>query len=164
MFVLCSGLGKTSRELKESIQNDYKKTVKKRVVNKEPRAVGPSRRSGRATKEPVQYTDEDLDRVLPRLSSPKKSGGGRRGSVFVAFTEEQRAALKNAKEDWVDDFHDFLLHTPHGRQGKCVSVDNARSVIRQTELLAAGTGITYRHWDQGVYFAKVQSIDSTVYS
>jgi hypothetical protein len=79
--------------------------------------------------------------------------------VFVAFTEEQRAALKDAKEDWIDDFHDFLMHTPHGRQGKTVSEDNARSVIRQTEKLASGSGITYHHWAEGVYFAEGEEVD-----
>ena len=112
------GLNKTAQEIKAAARPKPKLAVTPKRKPKPKGQISPSRRSGRKAGEPVRYSDQDLDKLFPRQESAprRKSSGPRRKSVFVEFTEEQRATLDKA--DWIDDFHDFLLHIPHGRGWK----------------------------------------------
>jgi len=54
--------------------------------------------------------------------------------------------------DWLKEMAIWLETEPHGTHRKVCSPANARSVMRQVRLLAAGKGITYKHWPANVYF------------
>ena len=71
------------------------------------------------------------------------------------MTKEQREQL--AKFD-IDDFENFLLTVPHGRNCKPVSEANARTVLRQVKLLVSGAGVHYHHWPEGFYFRKGEPV------
>ena len=73
--------------------------------------------------------------------------------ALLRLTDEQLKRLGKA-EAWLEEFETFLQTVPHGRNGKVVSEDNARQVMRQVRQLVSGHGVPYRHWPEGVVFAE----------
>jgi len=118
-----------------------------------------TRRSSRKAGKPRKYdsTLDDLDQIEGLFRRKKiragttKAPAARRQPV-LPLTEAQRATLRRAEEDWIEGMHTFLLRVPHGNHSKTVSEANARSVMRQVRLLAAGAGVTYHHWPSKVKF------------
>ena len=73
----------------------------------------------------------------------------------------QQIHTTESDEEWLDDMHYFLLHVSHGGGNKVISVDNAKSVMKQVTKLVMGEGITYHHWKSGTYFYKNVKIQLT---
>ena len=111
--------------------------------------VHPTRRS-RRKRGPPEFLPLQFDDLLP---SPGKTRVKKRkvSSSMTALSEAERNALK-AEEKWLDALEDYLVD----EEG--LSKPNYRSVMRQVEKLVSGIGITYHHWEEGVYFMKGRKI------
>lgn len=103
--------------------------------------------SGRKRNRPAHFDPGALDKLLRKRKS-WSSTTPRRKFVIPELTDEQRRRLDDAK-DWLDEFEDFLTRVPHGRNGKVISEQNCRSVMRQVRILVSGQGVTYKHWNDG---------------
>jgi len=122
----------------------------------------PTRRSLRNRKVPPDFFHSLPSQPPPekkKRSEKEKTKRKKTAEMGIEYTPEQRSLLKKAQETWIDDMHHFLLKTPHGRSSKTISEANARTVIRQVKLLASGSGIPYKHWPEGIIFAKDNPID-----
>ncbi|CAB9528604.1 hypothetical protein (Partial), partial [Seminavis robusta] len=86
---------------------------------------------------------------LPKVSSKKSSKLSHRA---VELTDEDRAKLEHLP-NWVNQFQDFLVQVDH------ISETNCRRAMRQVEKMATGVGITYRHWEKGIWFYRGTQID-----
>eukprot|EP00939_MAST-03C_sp_MAST-3C-sp1_P002163 g2163.t1 len=111
--------------------------------------TSPVRRSGRVRNKPAQYRPEDLDDILVQRALLPKPRRKRQAMVIPNLSDDQRKRLSNA-ENWLEEFEEFLLRIPHGRNGKVISEQNARSVMRQVRVLVSGSGIYYKHWQEGI--------------
>lgn len=120
-----------------------------------------TRRSSRKAGKPRQYepTLDDLDQILLRRKKFPVLLRRKKCPPVLPLTEEQRSTLRRAEEDWIEGMHTFLLRVPHGNHSKTVSEANARSVMRQVRLLAAGAGVAYHHWPDTVKFCESVPID-----
>ena len=93
------------------------------------RAPVAPRKSDRVRGVVARYQPEEIDFLEEKLvkrrrrDSPVRKPRAARESP--ALTEEERRALEVANA-WLEDFHDFLLRTPHGRNHKVCSETNAR--------------------------------------
>mmetsp|Transcript_12025 Transcript_12025/g.21873 ORF Transcript_12025/g.21873 Transcript_12025/m.21873 type:complete len:263 (-) Transcript_12025:150-938(-) len=145
--------------LGESYQNRNKSNTPKKK-KKAPVVTPPSselRRSNRVRKEKPEFELLPETFVEPRKRT-KTNTPGSRSNAQRKLEQEELEALKNVP-DWLDGFETFLLTVPHGGNGKVVSRDNARCVMRQTRLLVAGLGIEYHRWDEGVVWKKGVKVD-----
>ncbi|CAB9524603.1 expressed unknown protein [Seminavis robusta] len=111
--------------------------------------TAPSRLSARlrsvAPSNPQGLVEDDL----PKVSSKKSSKLSHRA---VELTDEDRAKLEHLP-NWVNQFQDFLVQVDH------ISETNCRRAMRQVEKMATGVGITYRHWEKGIWFYRGTQID-----
>eukprot|EP00940_MAST-03C_sp_MAST-3C-sp2_P001326 g1326.t1 len=124
--------------------------------------ASPPRRSNRKRNKPAQYVPEDLDALMSGgVVKKSRVRRNRQAMVVPELDENQRRRLRNAEADWLDEFEHFLLHIPHGRNGKVISEQNARSVMRQVRVLVSGSGVYYRHWDEGVVCFKGRPVTLT---
>lgn len=94
---------------------------------------------GRAVIHPV------TKKKLP-IKRRKKTSDDYEGPIL---TPKERASLKGRK-DWLQDFEAY-----HASR---LSDQNFRSVIRQVAKMVSGAGVTYHHWDDGVFFMKGRKI------
>ena len=75
-----------------------------------------------------------------------------------ASTPRPRKLNLNPENEWEEDMLHWLLNVPHGTLQKTCSQANAQQVIRQARKLLSGSGIPYKHWPEGVAFAKDEDI------
>jgi hypothetical protein len=116
-------------------------------------------KSQKSTPDVVKSQESTPDIVKSQESStPKK-----RAAPAVHVTPENTNKKKRpgiiipsggVPEKWMNEMEVWLKEVPHGNSQKVVSVDNARSVMRQVRRLALGEGITYLHWPVGTFFYK----------
>jgi hypothetical protein len=112
-----------------------------------------TRRSSRVRKAPPENGGLPEDYMLEiRASEARK----KRKKVYpnrtasTSLSEEDRKKLSAI--DWLEEMEVYLKNEEQ------LSYQNHRSVMRQVEKLVAGVGITYHHWNEGVYFMKGQTI------
>ena len=86
----------------------------------------------------------------------KKANPGRASSK--TSTPRPRKLNLNPENEWEGDMLHWLLNVPHGSSQKTCSQANAQQVIRQARKLLSGSGIPYKHWPDGVAFAKDEDI------
>ena len=109
-------------------------------------------------------------RVAPASASsnkpkPKKKNGESVTYEYTLKPEEieklQHIHTNETDEEWLEDMHYFLLNVPHGGGNKVISVDNAKSVMKQVTKLVLGEGVTYHHWKKDTYYYKDIKIQLT---
>jgi hypothetical protein len=120
-------------------------------------------KSQKSTPDVVKSEESTPDVVKSEESTPKK-----RAAPAVHVTPENTNKKKRPNilspsggmpEKWMNEMEVWLKEVPHGASQKVVSVDNARSVMRQVRRLALGEGITYLHWPVGTFFYKDTKVD-----
>ena len=92
----------------------------------------------------------------PPAKKTKKANPGRASSK--TSTPRPRKLNLNPENEWEGDMLHWLLNVPHGSSQKTCSKANAQQVIRQARKLLSGSGIPYKHWPEGVAFAKDEDI------
>ena len=117
----------------------------------------PLRKSGRLRHQPVIYEPLSSNEIqlkkrkIARMSDTSKSApslksGAMTNTTIASADRQMLQTFEGSAPTWLSDMELYLNNV------ETLSRANLRSVMRQVEKLVTGVGITYKHWEEHVYF------------